>query len=444
MAYERFWAQFEVVKAAAAANETQLAVHPPEAESNREIAPQCVYERDTLLVHETAYHPAARDLRFDPPVDDDGGPVKRVHVRSLTDVLPKLAGYGGKVTPNHLISVCDVNLCPADEPDPVPPDTPPVPVPAESDGGRGVYVRVLDTGLVPGYEKDFNWLAGVRGLPEVPIGAIIPPYYGHGTFIAGLIRRVAPASEVYVSNEMHWAGTMTEFVLGRELHAALVGKPRPDIISLSAGGTTHDNRPHLGLAQFLGALAKDGHTLLVAAAGNEGSRRVLSPAITAPPLGKILSDAESNPLSSKPVISVGALRWDGSGRACFSNYGPDVTVFAPGELLVNAFTKGDYEYVDPQSSSCRYCTPPLYSPCACLNTPQPRTRARFDRMARWSGTSFATPIVAGLIAAHMTRSGEENPRKAAITLLNDEGHWLNKDKKDEYVLMPSARPASLV
>jgi subtilisin family serine protease len=302
------------------------------------------------------------------------------------------AKYGpGVAEPDYLITVADfsnpvVSPCPATEPEPAYYQAEPWPGICTENSGAGVRVFVADTGLLDGASTEFSWLADVvpspadgwDPLPPTGAGAqpVIPSRYtGHGTFVAGVVRCVAPQADVIVSNAFKAAGSALESDLVIELDAALARGI--DIFHLSISTHTRKSRPMLGIQAWLEVTRSYGGVVCVVAAGNDGSPHPSWPAAFA------------------DVVSVGALGTGWRNRASFSNYGSWVDVYAPGRDLVNAYTTGFY-----------VCQIPPYAG-------QPR---HFYGMAKWSGTSFSTPIVTGLIADRMRRRGE-NGRQAAAALL---------------------------
>ena len=299
------------------------------------------------------------------------------------DAIDQQLGQG-VATPNHVLTVAggEGGGCPATEPQEVYYDIEPFPSVNHDGGGDGVLVYMADTGLLRD-TATHSWLEGVRMAnsvedvdPKEPLGdpPQIPPYAGHGTFVAGVLRCIAPATEIIVQNAFAIAGSELESDLVPRLDAALA--LGVDIFHLTIACSSRNDLPLIAFQEWLRKVRQTG-AVCIAAAGNSGF------------------DRRTWPAAFPGVIGVGALGDDWRGRATFSNFGSWVDVYAPGRDLINAFATGTY---------------------TCHVYPYANDPRKFYGMAKWSGTSFSTPIVTGLIASRMSRSGE-TARQAAAALL---------------------------
>ncbi len=317
-----------------------------------------------------------------------GGGGRQPAVPAALDRIDEVLGTG-IATPDHVLTVAPAGPCPATEPREAYYETEPYPSVRTDSSGAGVRVYVADTGLLKDAEAGHPWLHGVQRAPNPdgteqdwdPAGmdldgvTTIPPYAGHGTFVAGVVRCLAPHADVMVSNIFRVAGSVLESDLVAELDLALDWGAQVFNLSITA-----KTRRNLGLLSFEGfrqRLQQHKGVVCIVAAGNDGS------------------PVTTYPGGYPEMVSVGALGADWRGRARFSNYGGWVDVYAPGRDLVNAYATGPYE---------------------CHEYPYKGEIRNFYGMARWSGTSFSTPIVTGLVAARMSRTGETGQEAAAALL----------------------------
>jgi len=232
--------------------------------------------------------------------------------------------------------------------------------------GEGIRVAVLDTGC----DLDHPDLKGAIAASKSFIpGETVEDENNHGTACAGIIGArydkkgiigIAPKSNIIVGKVLSNRGSGSMQALTNGINWAV--EQKADIISMSLGAEADDSDVFKAVHE---ALAKG--VIVVAAAGNSGAYG---------------SNTVGYPARYGSVISIGSHDTNGNVSG-FSSRGGDVDFIAPGEDIISTGKKGSY--------------------------------------VRLSGTSFATPIVAGICALILSkdkRQGSSTPIRNNMDMLN--------------------------
>jgi len=222
-----------------------------------------------------------------------------------------------------------------------------LPLARELSTGSSVVVAILDTGvqldhpalaphLVAGYDfidDDTVPTDEGNGLDDDD-DELIDEAVGHGTHVAGIVRLVAPESQIMPLRVLNSDGVGSVFdVAEAMIYATDQGA---QVLNLSLGTSLQS-----GVLQEAADYARSAGVMIVAAAGNLNSTEPQYPA------------------ADEGVIAVAAVD-EQRLKTSFSNYGSWVDLSAPGESIYSNFPVDGYGW--------------------------------------WSGTSMATPFVSGQIA----------------------------------------------
>jgi hypothetical protein len=267
------------------------------------------------------------------------------------------------------------------------------PIAGRGSDTRRPVIALPDTGV-----ERHPWLDGAPGDPIVidagERGWLPPPdlpdssiFRGHATFIAGVIRQVAPDCRILsvqvVANDGTVQGADSLRALNWLAAEAESGDPDRfvDVVCVAYGYTPLDQAADADetshreeLRAALERLVQAG-VLIVASAGNGGTDAATYPAAFA-----------GEPALSAAVISVGATNPDGISYAHYSNFGPWVHYQAVGSGVISAMPSFDGPRTSPDQ---------LFYPAAKGVTIDPDNFT--DGFARWSGTSFSAATIAGLL-----------------------------------------------
>jgi subtilisin len=253
--------------------------------------------------------------------------------------------------------------------------------------GKGSRVAVLDTGIDISHA---DLKARVKARRSFVTGQLVTDLNGHGTHCSGLVAGnihatkkfrygVAPETSLYIGKVLSNDGVGTDSSILAGIEWALQNNCQ--VISMSLGGAALPGETYSAVYESVAREALNKNCLIVAAAGNESerSRNKIAPV--------------GHPANCPSIFAVAALT-SSLGIADFSCGGinPDggqIDIAAPGENIWSAWKNKAYR--------------------------------------RESGTSMATPIVAGLASLLL----QANPKTTAA------GLWMKLSQQAKRLPLPA-------
>jgi subtilisin family serine protease len=219
--------------------------------------------------------------------------------------------------------------------------------------------------IEPGMDDPFD----LPLLDTAPLTGEFHGYWGHATFLAGLIRLAAPDVQIVSVKLMNDDGKLTDDDLASALDWVIqyiADGNHVDVVLMAFGRAKEPGEGNpASLTRQFGVLGCKGVTI-VASAGNAGVDTETIPACLA-----------ADP--SLPVVSVGA-GTSAENREAYSNYGSWVSEWRIGTVIsIMPLTRG----VDGNGNG----------------------------YAQWSGTSFSAAIVAGELAHACAAARAAGPRR---------------------------------
>lgn len=237
--------------------------------------------------------------------------------------------------------------------------------------GRGVRVYVVDTGV--NAHTDFGSRLSTTGYSAIQDGRGTTDCNGHGTHVAGTAAGtssgVAPGATVVPVRVMPCSGGGLSTDIIRGLDWIATHGQRPGVVNISLGGGISS-----ALDEAVTRLAGAGYTVAVAA-GNES-----------------VDACSRSPARTTAALTVAAST-SSDTRASFSNFGRCVDLFAPGQEISSAAMADPHGWVT------------------------------------MSGTSMASPHVAGAAALLLQERPKLTPPQVATQMLAQASASVVKDPK---------------